>query len=492
MFNGKNIFGNIMLLCGSMVFCILILPFICILNKSLFLWDKMYIFAFLIVFMLFLLFFSIIRHRKNLETTCKDDIILLVLISLLLRLLIVLFLGTNTSQISDYKYAFDQSTVPIPLNSEYYYVFTNWALYSEYLRILNTIFGINVINGIISNTIVSTICCVLIYNIIYIGTKNRRWAILSSLIFSFWPSNLNSIVLLTPEYLYMFFSLIALNLITNVISKKDIMTFNVKILFLIVAGLFLGISSFFKPIDKIIYIAIFMIIITLFLTKKIELVKYLKYFIIVLFSSFIITQVIYIHLDNYIGHNVNRNVSMFFLYVGLTPNGIGTWSPETAIYLDMAKENNWDYKKTDKLIKEKLLDEITNIKYNKLEFFLNKIKIAWGSEIYPSMVNATIDSDGPLKKDKWIEKIRSIGEIYYLLIWILFFISIFVSIKLNCNLNDLTYLLILYSFLLVFGFFCLLLLSEVQDRYKLVIYPNFSIISGYALERIFNKLDNFI
>ena len=123
-------------------------------------------------------------------------------------------------------------------------------------------------------------------------------------------------------------------------------------------------------------------------------------------------------------------------------------------------------------------------------FLLKKTIWGWQDNAIPLRyfnTQLTIDYDSPLEK-RVSDFVNGIGpstlQVWYLLSMFFGMVGvIFVLKRRQTGINDLNFV---FSNLMILGYFCLLLISESQSRYKCLIIPFLSTIDAYALFSIFD------
>lgn len=407
--------------------------------------------------------------------------------ALALRLLIVTFFGMDTTQIYDFGRAYEQALIDPPIHSDHYRIFSNWALYSAFLHELMFFFGKNISVGIIANSVISSLSCSLIFLNVLELRSNKRFALWASLVFAFWPSNLYHQLLLSPDYLNIVLMLLALWLIQW--AWRPASTRGMRIFLFFSAGCLLGMASFFKSVHLIVYVALMIILIlqaidVLFVPKqecksmrKIIFENALLIVLMILCSTITIRQT-YRYLDEYIGARVNRDPSAHFLYIGLNPYSEGRWSEESSRYIALVHAHQFDYEAAGSELMQTLQTEIQTHHHLNRDFFEKKIDVAWQNDIHPMFLNRTITQ---LSSDE----LNNHWEY-----WDLFFTAYYLSVMVLAMIGAVRALimrerkLILYVSLLIFGYMLLLLVSEVQSRYKIIVYPYFAILAAYGIDGV--------
>lgn len=423
--------------------------------------------------------------------------ILLFILAIALRFFIILLVGYNTNQVSDFSNAYSASLQSPPINNLYYSIFPSWGFYSSYLHKINEIFGYSPFTGILFNCILSSISVVLIYYICILSLEKLSIALISAYLYALWPIQLFYNILLSPEIINIVLALFSVLLITLGLKTKIREHRISQIICFTLSGMFLGVSGLFKSIEKIFIIAILILLILKFFKRDIfdssedkevkGLLKTVKLFLITIIMCVITTRLGYVYLNSYIGYSVNKNPSPHFLYIGLNHNSRGVWSTETSIYGDIIEKYNYNFDNANKEMMNLIYEDISNNKHLSLNFFDNKINIAWADNIYYYFIDTTINNDniGAINKTAWIKAMEPLSQLFWCLVILFMTIGILSELLKKGKKSS----AILFFALYIFGFALLLLLIEVQERYKCITYPYISIIAAKGID-YFNYLIN--
>lgn len=437
----------------------------------------------------FLLFGSLMCHSISISHYfAKHNVVSIFVLSLCVHFLSVWMLGggINTEQISDFAFALDMSSQSFPLaeTSEYYRIFSNWSLYPLYLKLIQELFRYGAFTGIVFNVVICAFSSAFIFILCQLGFRKDNIGYLAALIYTFWPSHLFYCVVLTPEFLNIFLTLLFLILMEIVVRRYDK---DSTYILTCLSAVVLALSGFFKSIDKIILVAI-VILVILFMLRG-QFFKFLSLGnrkcknVVILSALFVVCYIvscklIYTGLDYAYGAKINRNPTMNFIYIGLNPETCGTWNEEAySVYKGNVIDCKYDFKKASSLTFNELKEGLQEEWYLTPTYFASKFSTAWedNSEIWWAYI--TIKEEGSfLKKEAWIQAMNTITQNFWILIC--FFVcveAIFLFIRTDRN--------YLFICLVLFGFACLMLLSEVQPRYKCVMYPIMSILAAGGMVR---------
>ncbi len=443
--------------------------------------------VFSILCVLFLFCILLVQSGNIVSQKRRINVVYIFILSLCIHLFAVLLFGQDIEQVSDFKSALETADLDFPLteNIVNYRVFSNWAIYPIYLKLLQMIFGYGSLTGMIFNAVLSAIASALIYVICVLWFNNDKIGHMSALLYTLWPSNLFYIVILTPEFVNITLTLAFFVLLGMIIRYR-----NTKYVYglVILSAIDLCLSGFFKSIDKIILvdmcIVVFLLLIkgeSLRLPDHKKIIKSTFFFVVLfVFSYFMSNKVIYAGLDYAYGTTLNRNPAAHFICVGLNPETYGMWN-ETwgGVYTKNAIESGFDFDEATSLTFQRLRQQIEEKDYLTSAYFVEKFKIAWAdlsSELW--WTDYSLKEDGSfLMKERWSWQMINITQSFWVLICFFICIDAFFLFKKTEKYH-------LVICMLLFGFALLLVISEVQGRYKCVIYPYMSILAAEGIERV--------
>ena len=424
--------------------------------------------------------------------------LMLFLTALLLRLFVVLCMGFGTNQISDFQMAFSSAGEPIPIDLSYYKAFSNWGLYSAYLRLITSVFGYSEFTGIIFNAILSSLSVVLLYFICALSFRRLSVALLASALFNFFPSHLLFTIVLSPDFVNLFLILLAV-FILCIARRRFREKLIKKLLLYAAAGGILGLASFFKLIDKIVFVALAITMVIDWLSDireknpEIPLWKRLlngrtAAVLLSFLCSLDVIQAGFAYLDYYVGERVNRSAMSHFLYMGLNPFGEGRWTEKTAIYVKVVENNSFDYEKADRVMYDRLRYEVREHQNLNFEFFDKKADTAWGDTNYLYFIDSTMNKEkkAAVNRWEWLMAFIPFSEAYYVMV------AFLLGIGALCALLRRERGMAFFSGLIVFGFALLLFVSEVQPRYKTVVYPYMLIVAAYGVDSVAEGIERLL
>jgi len=380
----------------------------------------------------------------------------------------------------------------------FYRAFPNWALYVKLIHCLNVHFGAVPLTGIMWNAIASTASVVLVYLIVYLASGKDVLAILSALLFSINPFYLYYEILLSPDFTFIFLCLGAL--LVFVSAWRFTKSIWIRLPAALVFGVTLALSSFFKSVDKVLIIALIIVLILQWIARgrftKERAMKWAAIAAVFIVGYSATMSYSYNYIDNYVSGNSNRDVSPYFLNVGLNAEHGGQWSQEVLdVYLGLIREYDYDFD----IINEKMKDHLDEvIEAQKLQvasgenpdlwtdFMEYKLRKAWGNNEGLRFVMNTINKENPLAGMAFYEEYLPVVQAFTVATGFLMFLGGIGGLLTRERKT------VMVSALMVFGFALLLLLSEVQPRYKTVVYPFMAVVSAYGIYCIIQPICQLI
>lgn len=468
----KNKIFNIFLL----IFCFLFLiyPVSYIFN------DLKFIICFSIIYVV--LFYLIKKICKKIDE--KYYLLIVILLAIFTRFLAAIFLNYKVVQVSDFGGALN-SAISFNFDGAYHQVFTHWNFYPALMHFIFNIFGSSQLVALIVNAIILVLNSVLIYFIADIIYGKKKYGLLASLIYVFWPANILYVSIFTQEHLGALCFLIVIYIMIKII-KNEICFGTSRYFTYIIVGTILGFSTFLKNFAPVILIALIIFYIMYFLKQKINKKILVTIFVelLVILSSFSLSKnLLYKFNDYLVGKPVARNITPCYLLVGLHSSGNGLYNSNLySLYYKSLEQTNYNYDETNKYVMNVLKDDLEFNKklLSKLNF---KAEIIFKND--SARLNWVKESIFAKNEDRvgyYIENIvKPINNFYYYSVMFLLTVGlIFMYKKKN-----------LYSFLLyliIFGSGLLLLLIEAQNRYMYSLQTFYCILAVGGVITINNYL----
>jgi hypothetical protein len=406
-------------------------------------------------------------------------------VSLALRLLIIRIMGPNTRQISDFWNAVAAAYKQPENYGRYYNLYPHWYMHIKYLAVLKHIGRLPAV-GLYANAAISSLSSAFLYTVTARSLNSRKTGFLAAMIFTLWPAHLFYAIVLTPEYLHIFFCMLSLLLMLTAHRAYEGHPRRAFILFLL-AGAALALSGFFKTTDRIVLIGLLIAVLLRVMdgpggegqegSRDRRPRRRETLFIFCMVAAYLLSaRAGYHYIEKDSGKPVNRDSFAYFLYIGLSPETGGVWTQEaSAYYVDLDRELD-DYDELSRAVLEKLKNEWHEAGRPGREFFLDKVRKAW-VEDYLWLPEMTMEAraDGFIKPGTLEDRAVHCVQIYYMLVCLLSLAAALYLMKRGEG------RLCLLSALIVFGFALVLQAIEVQARYKCVVYPFLSVLAARGL-----------
>ena len=412
-----------------------------------------------------------------------------------LRIQVVELIGGDTIQVMDFKRVFYMSLEDGPIFADvqgvnFYQAFPNWALHVKLLHLLNVNFGGEPMTGIMYNAVISSVSASLLYLTLYFSTGKDAFAVISALIFSCWPFYLYYTILLTPDFSFVFFCL--LGLLVLVAARRFARPLWLRLPLYALAGICLSLAGFFKSIDKVLIIALFIAgtlwVISLGKWNKRRAAGIFLAVLVFLGAWTAAGKLVYRQLEAYVGGPVNSNVAPYFLNVGMNVDTSGQWSQEVLDgYLGLVRETDYDFDEVNREMKERLSRQVDSVKArmredgadprvkSRWDFFDKKLQKAWADNEGVRFIMQTINPENELYGEAFYEKFYPEMQAYQVAVAFLMILGAVAALLVRERRA------VLICALMVFGFALLLLISEVQPRYKAVVFPFMSAVAAYGI-----------
>lgn len=415
--------------------------------------------------------------------------IILVAIAVITRIVPAIILNENIVQVSDFEKALELSST-MQFEEPYHRIFTHWILLPKITNFIFKIFGNSQLVALIFNGIICSITSILIYFVTNKITKNKNISFLASLLYLLWPANILYVSIFTPEHITQLLLMIGVFLILKGNEKKSNI---IKLITLFIAGIMLGMTTFFKNFGIVFIFALFIyyilkVIYNRDLLNKKSISIYILSIIVVMLGNIIATKVTYSYLDKLVGKEVSRSNTACYLLVGLDSKGNGAYNKRLyQEYFDEVINNNYNYKQANKNILNRLKDDLKN---NDELFDLLDRKariIVGGDQSRLGFVMRSAKENGSIKVQEFIEKhILDFNDFYYMVLFIFLGVGI-LRFKKDINLE------VLYIYISIYGSYLLLLLVEAQNRYSYGVNPFICILAAIGFEYLIksNRISNF-
>jgi len=435
-----------------------------------------------------ILFLGLGFYTKKIPAQAWWIPIFIFVLALILRLCAIYFIGQGTTQVSDFMMAFQASQKKVPLNEPYYAIFSPWCMYSFYLKVIFKIFGTSELTGIVANAFLEAGSAVLIYFLVLLTLQEKHTstaAVAAALLYAMWPMQLIYLVLLSPEFVHIFIMLLGLVFLVLAQRQTDNGHEKRAIIEYGISAFCICFSGFFKSVDKVMLIALFFVYFIFFCldckySKKLEIsvkpgfgINRLLHFgpIAFIITYLIVNAIGFRFLDYYIVQPVDRNPAPHFLNIGLRSETQGEWNAAVASeYIAVVTETDYDYDAAAHIIMESIRQDVAENKHINVQFFLKKLARAWKGQDYLYFAYDTIE------KNNRIYTLQIENQIFYQSYYLGVGILTVVGCWFFMHKKPTKFYFSIALFVL--GFILLLLISEIQPRYKVITYPYICILAG--------------
>jgi len=420
--------------------------------------------------------------RGRIGTWLINPIVIL-MVAMLTRAIVMLIMGQDTNQISDFELAFYWSD-NLPHLTANHRIHSGWTLILWIYRLFPTeMIAISV------NILITGLSAVLLYACAVLAKLSPRVALLGALLFLLWPAHMFYTIITSPEFYFVFFSLLSVLLALLALESYKAGRKIIALILFIISGIILSIANFMTSVGILFIIAFLILHIINTLSNRNKEAKLKLSFlsilsskhtmiIIAIFMYFLTTSAVFAAMESYTGLTINRSSLPHQVYTGLT---FGHWSVETSIYSGLVVEYAFDFDAAGRETYRRLLEFIQENQNLSVDFFLrHKLSMAWASDNYMAFVNATMNQGdvSALNLSYWVLAIRPFIHYYYKAMMILFALSVAIAFFKREN------GFIPFNQLALFGFMLALLIVEAQPRYKTVLYPSLAICAAYSIDSI--------
>ena len=398
------------------------------------------------------------------------------------KLLCLIFLGGKMEMKYDYLTALESAR---GIFAEKELIYAHWAVYPKILAVFMKIFGSGYTQAVLFNVLISALSVLMIYLAAENAFGSKRIAFISSLIFSIWPS-LNFYNLITSnEHLAILFALFSVFFLQSALSALKEKGFRTYIFFA-AAGICLGLVDFFKQFSIVFYIALGISgLIWLFIRNREITVKKLfpaaAGFMLMLGLSLGCKEAVFNMLDNYYGEPVCRSANAHFIYMGLNSTGNGVWDDRVGFdFWNLSKEYDGDYERASKELFTVLKEDIKQNTDKLPSTIRHKMLVDWSADTGVTDWVSWLYKGGS-EPMPGVRILYVISASYYFAVMLLTLASGITALRKK------RFYLLLFS-LISFGFALLLVLTEAQGRYQLVLFPWFSILTAYSAVQLSDLL----
>ena len=407
-------------------------------------------------------------------------------ISFSANLMVIFLMGQNAIQIYDYRDAFLISFQSFGDFSAKSVIFPNWAMYPVVLKLFHAVFGANELTGITLNAVMVSASASMVYDLSrrFIPAKT---AVLAALLFAGWPSFMEYLIMLSPEFLFIFTACLSAELACRSHDSRNMLH---KSVYAAASAALLAFSNFFKAVVPVILIALLIVFFLLFTESREKILACLFKgrtrclrsggLIILSAAAFLLTNTLcHSFLEEFYGAPLNDSVQSYYMATGLSSASRGFFAPDVYnSYVNMLAESDYDFASVSSTVYDNLWRDILENKHLDYAFFRDKLMYGFGNDDYTIMVDMTVNDGSIPGLANWAGFFAPFNQIWYLLC-----VLCIVASSANClAMNDKR--LLFFCAVAVWGMILLLMLTEVQPRYKCVFYPLLSILAADGIRAV--------
>lgn len=424
---------------------------------------------------------------KNISVGYAAMVAVIFLMAWITRFLLVYAFREDISPFSDFRRTWDMAHGGMENNLDYYTLFPAYLNYTVYIKKLCDVTGDIFMNIIYVNVFLSATTAIFIYFITHKFFKKEKLAILASLLYVFMPSQIMYTTVATPEFLAIAFNTLGICLLINAVDIHK----RFRIPMALLAGVAIGIGSSFKAFGSVIIIAFMMA--AFFCRKEIDDIWVALGLLLGYFAA---KHAVLCYMKAVLQIEIDASASLpHFLLIGLNTEGEGQISLGTLsrrYYTEYLNNgHNVSAAKTYAycLLKEDWSKNWTQI----VPLFLKKVIWSWQDDMRPVYYfcnRVGIEVDSLVEQIIWKfsqNVLPAFNQLYY------FFIMLFgaVGTWFVGRAKEINYKLE-FLLLVIFGYFCLMIIVEAQSRYKCLIMPYICIIAAYGISMLREKIRNRI
>lgn len=338
--------------------------------------------------------------------------------------------------------------------------------YASFLSLVFSLFGSSPLTAAITNVVLSTVSMAFIY---YIGLKlsGRRLAVIASIFWIFFPSQIiyNMFVLSEPYYTTLLLASIALIVLIH--SRMAVCPYWETLLTGALTGSVLALANTARPVSVIIIIALIIILFVIQPVQKSTAGKKAAILVslcVIYFLGGALNNLIF---EKRIGE-APASVPGYNIYVGFNQGSRGAWNEADA---EVLSKYNAMEDLSAKEVQQKMLDEaverITAGNINFLKLFAQKMSVLWKTDSGGISYGQTVITHK--------EAFSALSNGYYYLMWLLSVIGVIHLFRKKQK--TILYLLPLY----IVGISMAHLFVEVAARYHYSAVIALPLLAAYGL-----------
>jgi len=435
--------------------------------------------------------------KNGIDVRCKD-LLLVFAATLVIRLTIILLLKNSVEPYSDFARTWNLALGETAGNLEYYTLFPTYLNFAVLESSIVSMLGkeycwMLVINAVFCG--ITSVGIVLIAN--NLGLPERE-AVTAGFVYVFMPSNIAYTLAGTPDFITIAFDTYGiLCLIKFIKYSEDDFSFR-KMCMAMMSAILLGIGASYKSFAVIILIAFAIAYCARAVTKpsgrlhreKVnEAVAAIMIIAVMLIGYKATTKLILSITEKIYTVELDTSYSTpHFLLVGLNTEGegqihLGNLSRK---YAERYLSNGYDQKDAERYAYVLLKEDWKNNKAQVPKLFIKKMVWAWQDDAIPVMYltrELTCLENVPEEENNTIIILAGVAQLYYIALLGFSLIGTEEYIRRR----DMNYGME-FVLLTIFGYYCLLFLSEAQSRYKCLITPYLCILAAMGTGKILHPV----
>lgn len=414
-------------------------------------------------------------------------------VALALRVLVVLFSWNDMCPSTDFGMAWMRAcgkTVP----NDYHRFCPAWVNFSLLLRGVVMCCGENLNCALLVGAVFGAMTAAVICLMAYEAFESDGWALLAGLLFAVNPSHVLYVTTLTPEHEAVMFYALSIGLICRIFRTTDT---GRQLGLAMLAGGTLGMGEVFKPFSAVILVALSAFAAVHVFTSPQRCRKWKSAAGVVAVVALVsVTSAMPVAFLSARIMNVNLVAGEklpHMLFVGLNRQGEGQihMGPMGRIYLHacMAGVPPEIARRT---VLRRVLDDWKGHGREIIPFFIKKTIWAWqddNASNYYFLQNreAPLSSRAPWVKKAFYRCVAAYGQTvegaWYMVL------MAFACLGAVCGVRGRPNRTMLFLGLVIFGYFCMILLSEAQTRYKCLIIPCITVYAAAGLAWLYGLVE---
>lgn len=398
------------------------------------------------------------------------------------RLPLVYLFREDLIPFSDFSRVWDMAHGQMEGNVEYYSLFPAYLNFTAFLKGLVSVLPDSYRYLIYLNVLLASVTASAVYFIAKAVTEREQIALAAGFLYVCMPSNIIYSTVGTPEFLTIAFDALGVLCLVNVIKKRE--NWKCRIFLMLSGGILTGIGSAYKSFGVIILIAFAAVFIGTTVMEG-EKRRYLLAAagICLAFAGYgLAERVIIRNTEQALAVSIQKETAYpHYFLIGLNTQGEGQIhiGNISFAYANEYFANGFNAdaarKKTFEILKADWQEHTEFILPN----FAKKMIWAWQDDQMPLYYFRT--SVG-LQPDTWPQLLvyrmvcsylGTVGQFYYMSLLLLAAAGCFLygrKKEIHFQMD--------FCMLIIFGYFCLMLLSEAQSRYKCLILPYLCVLAA--------------